>query len=292
MKFGFVLPNYGDKIGASELVEISRACEEMGFDSVWATDHIVMPKEQREPYGQLLEPFITLSFVGASTEKVKLGTSSIVLPQRNPILVAKQAAALDVFSHGRLILGVGIGWAEKEFEFLGADFHRRASIMEEDVKLMRTLWSEETVSFEGRHYRLHDAVFFPKPAQGMIPIWVAGNSEGAIRRAIRIGNGWHPVGLELDRFRAGAEAIARSGRALTVSLRVSVDVRKKREALPGHDAEKRVSFSGSADEIRDSVESYLSAGLGYLCVSILHPSASEIIEDLRKFAADVIASYG
>jgi probable F420-dependent oxidoreductase len=292
LKFGFVLPNYGDKIGAQELVEIARVCEEVGFDSVWATDHIIMPKEQRDPYGQLLEPFITLSFVAASTEKLKLGTSSVVLPQRNPILVAKQAAALDVFSSGRVILGMGIGWAEKEFGFLGADFRRRASIMEESVILMRSLWGDETVNFDGKHFKLKDAVFLPKPAQGKIPIWISGNSEGALRRAIRIGDGWHPVGLELERFRAGAEAIAKSGKKLTVSLRVTVDVRKKREGLAGHDGEKRTSFSGSPDEIRSSVEAYLSAGLGYCCASILHPTAAEIIEDLRKFAADIISSYG
>jgi len=292
MKFGLVLPNYGDKIGAKDLVEIARVCEEVGFDSVWATDHIVMPMEQREPYGQLLEPFVTLSYIAASTEKVKLGTSSIVLPQRNPILVAKQAAALDVFSGGRVILGMGIGWAEKEFGYMGADFRRRASIMEEDVRLMRSLWSEETVNFKGRHFTLEDAVFLPKPVQGRIPIWIAGNSEGALKRAIKIGDGWHPVGLEMGRFRAGAEAIAKSGRKLTLSLRVTVDVRKKRDDLAGHDGEKRVSFSGSPDEIRNSVEAYLAAGLAYCCASILHPSAAEIIEDVRKFAADVISSYG
>jgi probable F420-dependent oxidoreductase len=292
MKFGFVLPNYGDKIGAQDLVQIARVCEEVGFDSVWATDHIVMPKEQREPYGQLLEPFVTLSYVAASTERVKLGTSSIVLPQRNPILVAKQAAALDVFSGGRVILGMGIGWAEKEFGYMGADFRRRASIMEEDVSLMRSLWSDETVNFKGKYFKLDDAVFLPKPVQGKIPIWIAGNSEGALRRAIRIGDGWHPVGLELERFRAGAEAIAKSGRKLTLSLRVTVDVRKKREGLAGHDGEKRVSFSGTADEIGSSVEAYLAAGLAYCCASILHPSAAEIIADVRKFAADVVSSYG
>ena len=292
MKFGFVLPNYGDKIAAQELAGMARVCEEVGFDSVWATDHVVMPREQREPYGQLLEPFVTLSFVAASTEKLNLGTSSIVLPQRNPILVAKQAAALDVFSGGRVILGMGIGWAEKEFGYLGADFRRRASIMKEDVRLMRSLWSDETVNFEGRHFKLEDAVFLPKPVQGKIPIWIAGNSDGALKRAIEIGDGWHPVGLELERFRAGAETIARSGRKLTLSLRVTVDVRKKRDDLAGHDGERRVSFSGSPDEIRSAVEAYQSAGLGYCCVSILHPSATEIIADLRKFAADIVSSYG
>jgi len=245
LKFGFILPNYGDKISAKELVEIAQVCEETGFDSVWATDHIVMPREQRDPYGQLLEPLVTLAFVAASTDKLKLGTSSIVLPQRNPILVAKQAAALDVFSGGRVILGLGIGWAEKEFGFLGADFKRRASFMEEGVSLMRALWSDDTVNFHGKHFKIDDAVFLPKPVQGKIPIWIAGNSEGALRRAVKIGDGWHPVGLELGRFKAGADAVGKSGRDITLSLRVTVDVRKKREDVAGRDGEKRVSFSGN-----------------------------------------------
>jgi probable F420-dependent oxidoreductase len=292
LKFGFVLPNYGDKISSGELLEIARVCEETGFDSVWATDHVIMPKEQREPYGQLLEPMVTLSFVAAATEKLKLGTSSIVLPQRNPILVAKQAAALDVFSGGRVILGMGIGWAEREFGYLGADFKKRASMMEESVRLMRALWAEETVNFQGKRFKVEDGIFLPKPVQGQIPIWIAGNSDGAVQRAIRIGDGWHPVGLDVERFRAGADAVAKSGKRVTLSLRVTVDVRKKRENLVGHDGEKRVSFSGSADEIRSSLEAYQMAGMNYCCASILHPSAADIVADIKKFGSEIISSYG
>ena len=292
MKFGFVLPNYGDKIAAKDLVEISRVCEDAGFDSVWATDHIVMPAELREPYGQLLEPFVTLSFVAAATDSVRVGTSSIVLPQRNPILVAKQAAALDVFSGGRVILGMGIGWAEKEFGYLGADFRRRASIMDESVGLMRSLWSDEVVNFESKHFSLHDALFLPKPRQGTIPIWIAGNSDGAVRRAAKAGDGWHPVGLDLEKYRSGAATIGKSGRKVTLSLRVTVDVRKKREDAVARDGERRTSFSGSPAEIRRSMEDYESAGMEYCCASILHPSAAEIISDVRKFASEVIASFG
>jgi probable F420-dependent oxidoreductase len=266
-------------------------CEETGFDSVWATDHIVMPLEQREPYGQLLEPLVTLSRLAASTDKLKLGTSSIVLPQRNPILVAKQAATLDAFAGGRVILGMGIGWSEREFSYLGADFRRRLSIMEESVRLMRALWAEETVNFHGKYFNVENAVFLPKPAQGQIPIWIAGNSEAALKRAIRIGDGWHPVGLDVARFKAGAEAVAMSGKKITLSLRVTVDVRKRREGMVGHDGEKRVSLSGSADEIRSDLDSYQEAGLGYCCASILHSTASDVIADIRKFASDIIGSY-
>ena len=143
MKFGYILPNYGDKITPQALLDISDVCEEVGFDSVWATDHIVMPTTLKEPYGQLLEPLTTLGYIASRTEKLKVGTSCIVLPQRNPVLLAKQAAALDVFSKGRVILGLGAGWAEEEFGFLNADFSGRGRVMDESIRLMKTLWKDD-----------------------------------------------------------------------------------------------------------------------------------------------------
>jgi len=291
MKFGFILPNFGDRIRPRELVEISKACEEEGFDSVWATDHVIMPTELREPYGQLLEPLVTLSFISASTEKLKVGTSILVLPQRNPIVVAKQAAALDAFSNGRLIMGFGAGWAEKEFGFLGADFRRRGSVMDESIELIRKLWTDKRVDFGGRFYKVQDAVFLPKPVQEKIPIWIAGNSRRAVRRAIRLGDGWHPTGIDLAGFKAGAEMIKDSGKKLTLSVRMGTDVRKKRPDAMAPSGERRTYFSGGPTEIRKSVDGYASMGLEYCCVSILHPSAREIMEDIRKFSDEVLRSY-
>ncbi|MDV3277267.1 MAG: LLM class F420-dependent oxidoreductase [Nitrososphaerales archaeon] len=292
MKFGFILPNFGDRIGPGELVEISKACEEEGFDSVWATDHIIMPVELREPYGQVLEPLVTISFVAAATRRLKVGTSILVLPQRNPILVAKQAATIDAFSGGRLILGFGAGWAEKEFGFLGADFKRRGRMMDESVRLIKKLWSDDMVSFEGEFFHVKDALFLPKPAHGNVPIWIAGNSRSAIERAIRLGDGWHPVGLDLKSYAAGAEMIRQSGKRLTLSMRMTTDLRKKREDSVAPSGERRTYFSGGAAEVRRSIDDYSRAGLEYPCIAILHPSAIEIMEDVRKFGRDVIRSYG
>lgn len=291
MRFGYILPNFGDKISPDELVGIATLCEEVGFDSVWATDHVIMPGELSEPYGRLLEPLVTLAFVAAKTEKVKLGTSVLVLPQRNPILVAKQAAALDVYSKGRLVLGVGAGWAEKEFEFLGADFRHRGRVLDESIGLMRALWTQGRVSFHGRFFRVSEAVFLPKPSQGSIPIWIGGTSLGALDRAARLGDGWHPTGSDLAAFAAGVDRLRESGRRPTVSLRLTTDVRKKREAVQSPSGERRAVLSGSAEEIRKGLEGYERAGLEYFCASILHPSAEEIKADIRRFAADVVSSY-
>ena len=291
MRFGYILPNYGNKIAPEQLLEIARACEEYGFDSVWATDHVVMPTELREPYGELLEPLTTLAYVASRTDRLRVGTSCIVLPQRNPILVAKQAATLDVFSNGRVILGFGAGWAEKEFGFLNADFARRGKVMDESIRLMKALWRDDVVDFDGEFFHLKDALLLPKPARRDIPIWIGGNGPAAVKRAVRLGDGWHPVGPDVGDFRLGAEEIKNSGREVTLSARMTTDVRKKREPFIGANGEKRVAVSGTADEIRREIDAYADAGLQYYCASINHPAASDIIADLRKFSAEVVRSY-
>ena len=292
MKFGYILPNYGDKIAPRELIEISSVCEEAGYDSVWATDHVIMPTEHREPYGRLVEPLTLLSFIASKCEKLKVGTSVLVLPQRNPILVAKQAAALDALSGGRLILGFGAGWVEKEFGFMGADFRRRGRVMDEEIELIRKLWKDDVVDFQGSFFRVKDALFLPKPLDRRVPIWIGGNGAPSIRRALRLGDGWHPVGIGLADFADGAAKLREARKDVTLSVRMTTDVRKKREAYAGANEERRVAVSGTADEIRKEIDGYAGAGLEYYCASMNHPEASEIAADVRKFAADVIRSYG
>jgi probable F420-dependent oxidoreductase len=286
-----VLPNYGDRISAPQLVELSKTCEEVGFDSVWATDHIIMPTGLREPYGQLLEPLITLASIASATERLRVGTSCIVLPQRNPILLAKQAATLDVFSKGRVILGFGAGWAEPEFRFLNADFARRGKVMDESIRLIKSLWRDEVVNFDGDFFHVAEAVFFPKPVDRDIPVWIGGNFQPAIRRVIRLGDGWHPVGPDVEVFRRGAEEIRRSKKGATLSMRMTTDVRKRRAPYAGPNNEKRIAVSGSPAEIRKQIDAYADAGLEYYCASINHPSAGDIVADLKMFSAEVMRSY-
>ena len=291
MKFGYILPNYGDKITPQALLDISDVCEEVGFDSVWATDHIVMPTTLKEPYGQLLEPLTTLGYIASRTKTLRVGTSCIVLPQRNPVLLAKQAAALDVFSKGRVILGFGAGWAEEEFGFLNADFSRRGRIMDESIRLMKTLWKDDVINFSGEFFHIKDALFLPKPVNKDIPIWIGGNGATSIRRVIRLGDGWHPVGLDLEGFREGARKIGGAGKKAKLSIRMTTDVRKRREGYVGPNKEKRVAVSGNAAEIRKEIDAYAEEGLEYYCASINHPVAADIVADLRIFASEVIRSY-
>jgi probable F420-dependent oxidoreductase len=250
-----------------------------------------MPTELREPYGQLLEPFVTLACIAAKTQRLKVGTSCLVLPQRNPVLVAKQAASLDAFSGGRVILGLGAGWAEREFRYLSAEFGKRGRVMDEGIRLMKALWKDDVIRFDGEFFHIEDALFLPKPVRREIPVWIGGNGPLAVRRAMRLGDGWHPVGAALEDFGKGAQRILKSGRKIALSIRMTTDVRKKREVYVGANNERRVAVSGSASEIRKQIDEYAAAGLEYYCASINHPEASEIIVDLRKLASEVISSY-
>ena len=131
---------------------------------------MIVPAELREPYGQILEPLTTIAFIASRCDKLKVGASCVVLPQRNPVLVAKQAAALDALSGERVILGFGAGWGEKEFGFLNADFAKRGRLMDESIRLMKALWKEDVVNFEGDFFHVKNALFLPKPVRKDIPI--------------------------------------------------------------------------------------------------------------------------
>ncbi len=291
MKFGLCVPNFGAKISSKDLVTLAVAAEANGFDSVFVTDHIIMPESQIEPYGELLEPLVTLTYIAAKTSTLKLGTSILVIPQRHPILVAKQVAALDRFSDGRVILGLGAGWAEEEFGFLNADFKRRGKVFDESIALMRRLWTEDRVSFSGRFFKVANAVFLPKPFQTHLPLWIGGTSDWAIRRAAELGDGWHPVGVDPQHLERGAGKIRRSGRKVTISLRITTDVRKKRDEYSSATGERRVSLSGRRDEIFSRLEEYKRAGLEYLVPYIFRESADEIVADVKKFASEIVGSY-
>jgi probable F420-dependent oxidoreductase len=181
MQFGVALPHFSRLASREAVLTTAREAEALGYDSVWTTDHVLMAANQPEPYGTILEASITLTYVAAVTERVRLGTSVIVLPQREPVLVAKQAATLDVLSNGRLILGVGAGWNEREFGFLGASFHDRGRRLDEYIQALRVLWSAPDPHFAGQFVRFGEVSFQPRPIQPGGPPDLAG--RGQPRRA-------------------------------------------------------------------------------------------------------------
>ena len=174
------------------------ALERIGYDHIDVFDHVVMgfPIDGRPPgpYNAampILEALITLGFLAAATTRITLGTEVLVLPQREPTLVAKQVSTLDTLSGGRIRLGVGVGWQESEYEALGADYHTRGARMDEAIALLRTYWTEPQVTIGGHHYRATAMGMEPKPPQGRrLPIWIGGGSDAALRRVARLGDGW------------------------------------------------------------------------------------------------------
>jgi len=221
MKLGVQLPNLGLLEGREAFVRTARAAEELGYDSVWSGDHVVFPVESASVYpyhrGGTYSPdplvaydaLIALAVVAGCTERVELGTGVLVLPQRNPLLTAKQLASLDALSGGRVILGAGAGWLAEEFAALEApDFRSRGEVLEEWVAILRTCWTDDEPRFAGRHYRFDPVHFQPRPARP-IPILIGGNSPAALRRAGRIGDGWFGTAVTLAEASTSIAAVRR-----------------------------------------------------------------------------------
>ncbi len=210
MNIGVVFPQV--EIGPDPVAirEYAQAVEAMGYTHILAFDHVLganpdRPGGWKGPYTyrhSFHEPFVLFGFLAAATRRVELVTGILILPQRQTALVAKQAAAVDVLSGGRLRLGVAVGWNPVEFEALGENFKNRGRRIEEQIEVMRALWTNELITFEGQWHRVPDAGINPLPIQRPIPIWMGGESEVVVRRAARLADGWLP------HFRPGAEAQA------------------------------------------------------------------------------------
>ena len=188
-------PRGGGGAGGGAGGRAARHAEDLGFSDVWVSDHIVHPAEQTYPSPYLLDPFATLSWAAAATSRVRVGTSVLVVPQHNPVWLANHLASVDLMSGGRLVVGAGVGWSQREYEALGQPFERRGRRMDEILDLLRAAWTEDPVTFEGADHHLQDIRFLPKPA-GPIPIWIGGGVEASFRRAVTKGDGFHVVGLK------------------------------------------------------------------------------------------------
>ena len=198
MKLSVEFPSVSYREGPAAVAEMARTIERIGYDHIDIFDHVVMgvPVEGRPrgPYHAampILEALTTLAYLAAVTSRVCLGTEVLVLPQRQPALVAKQVSTLDTLSGGRIRLGVGVGWQESEYEALGERFGTRGARMDEAIGLLRAYWADAEVTTAGAHYRTISMAMEPKPPQGgRLPIWIGGHSEAAFRRVGRLGDGW------------------------------------------------------------------------------------------------------
>lgn len=293
MKFGIMAPYmFGPLEDGGYAAAYGQLVEEMGFESLWAVDHVVMCPgyESRYPYSAdgrspfhedvvQPDPLIWLTWVAASTRRIRLATGILILPLRNPVVLAKEVASLDRLAGGRLMLGIGVGWVREEAEAVGATFEDRGHRCDEAVEAMRALWREPVSSYAGRSVRFDQVVSRPKPidAQG-VPIVVGGHSEAAARRAGRLGDGFYPLGVQGDELDALLGVMRESAREhdrdpdrIEVTTVGSLDPRSceplKRQGVhrmivspPGGDLEK---LRPRLEEFRRAViEPYADAGDG------------------------------
>jgi probable F420-dependent oxidoreductase len=217
MKIGAVFPHVEFGTDADAVRDYAQTVEGLGFHHIGADDHVIGPNPDR-PGGwtgwvtyktAFYEPLVLFSFMAAVTSTLSFNTWILLLPQRQTVLVAKQAATLDILSKGRMRLGLGIGWNEIEYISLNADFHTRGRRIDEQVRLLRQLWTQELVDFQGDWHTIPDAGINPLPVQRPIPIWFGGQSEPAIRRMARLGDGWMPLYTSAQEARPGLELLER-----------------------------------------------------------------------------------
>ncbi len=227
MRFGIHLPQAGPAASRDAIIAAARQADDLGFDDVWVSDHVVVPRQRDyPPSAYIQEPIVTMAIAAAVTERVRIGTTVLVVPMRQPVVLAKQLASIDQMSSGRVILGAAAGWLESEFDALGVDFAKRGPLLDEALPLMRAVWTDDPISHSApvAGAELNDMRAKPQPA-GPIPVWIGGHSAPVYRRAIEAGDGWHGA------FKSPAETaeiveILRAGRPeddFVISMRTRWD---------------------------------------------------------------------
>jgi probable F420-dependent oxidoreductase len=309
MEFGLHLPASSAGVKAQDLIRFAQQAEALGFYCITVADHVVVPKNISIPYpytvdgkypgtGYHLETLTTMGFLAGATKRIRFITSVMIAPYRNPVITAKMLASLDVLSGGRVIIGLGVGWMKEEFENLGAPaFPDRGKVTDEYIQAFRELWTKDAPSFKGKYCSFSDIIFQPKPVQKpAIPIWIGGHSKQAIRRAARLGDGWHPIGgvptipLEPDDMKRDLALLAEYAQA------AGRDPKKIRVALKGSlfDKEKKIEgrrrrFMGNAEEIAADIQAYRDVGVDTMIFDVRRPTMTETLQRMEWMAKDVIA---
>lgn len=312
MRFGFYLPNSGPTARPEPLAAIARKGDELGFYCMVAGDHILVPREINSPYpytadgsfhaggaAEYLEQLTLLTYLAGITQTIRLIPSVMIVPYRNPLLAAKILATLDVLSGGRLTLGVGVGWMEEEFEALDAPpFAERGAVTNEYLQAFKELWTSDEPTFEGKYCQFSNIHFLPKPVQQPHPpIWVGGQSRAAMRRAARLGDGWHPVGaipaapLEPEELAQNisllhryAENADRNPEELEVSMKAPLyDV----DTTPSGTSRRR--FSGEPEQMLQDIQTYEDVGVSCIIFDIRGNDLNRSLERLEWFSEEVMS---
>ncbi|MFB3817007.1 MAG: TIGR03619 family F420-dependent LLM class oxidoreductase [Candidatus Methylomirabilales bacterium] len=296
MKLGICLPHYGRPLDVERLLDVVDRAEERGLDSVWVTDHVIVPEEMQIIYrDHMLDPLAVLCWLAGITRRMTLGTSVVILPYRSPIPVAKLLATADVLSGGRLIVGAAIGWLEREFDALGVPMRERGARSDEALKLFQALWTQEVPEVQTRHYRLHGMKASPMPVQKpRPPILVGGMSEGAFRRIAQYADGWMATAASPEVFRHGQDAVQRfwkdAGRDGTPlwTLRIPLLIEGVHE--PAADMgllAGRHMVQGSVPQVIEALKRYWALGCSHVALDVAYTSYPAILETIDILVRDV-----
>ena len=292
MKFGWILPNNWGVTRAADVIELGVRAEALGYDSVWVNHHVLNVGYVGERLGDrpYYDALTTLTWIAARTERLRLGTSVLVLPYLNPLVLAKAVATLDVLSGGRVTLGVGVGTLPAENRALGSDYATRGAYANESIAVMRELWTAPEPSFEGRFFRFDGVRFAPKPLQpGGVPILVGGGSRAALVRCARLGDGWHPMDVPIARLRERVRELrriwdeqGRDGAPPRIVARCEVDLRDTPVA------DRSAPMVGSAEQLLDTITAYEQIGVSELALSTSTANVDRIRRLQEQFASHVI----
>ncbi len=278
MKFGLFSINAYACSEPETAARVARAAEAAGFDSVWGGEHVVLPDPRvppspMEPDDAILDPVIALTFIAAHTRTIRLGTGIIILPQRNPLVLAKELASLDVLSGGRLMLGVGAGYLEPEFGALGIPFAHRGPRTVEFIQAMRAIWSEPRPAYHGRFVSFEGVQAYPRPVQQPHPpVIMGGRSPAAYRRSVEHAHGWYGYALDLDGTRAALDGLHRAA---------------ERHPRPAELGELEISVTPRMRIDRETAEQFAALGVHRL---ILLPPRTGGAEAIEQFVSDTGAS--
>ena len=295
MKFGVCIPHYGRPIEIDRLTEMAVKAEESGYDPVWVTDHIIVPHviPDRPPEivyrNDMLEPLTLLAHLGAITSRVNIGTSVIILPYRNPVILAKAIATADVLSRGRVIFGAAVGWMEGEFNALNAPFSDRGAVSNEYLRLVKELWTNSTPDFEGGGFHISDVTFSPMPVQQPHPpIWIGGRSRAGARRAARYGDFWHPVQIPPQELAEKAAYMREFSSRIGRDVPPQLSFRGNLLFSDSTSAEGRLPLQGSVEDIIGDIAEYANVGVSHIIMEMPGASFAEKFEAMERFQSDVV----
>ena len=301
MDFGWHLPCYGPLATRENLLRVATEAERFGFESVFVSDHVALPFEQRTPYpggsgvfpipptSAFLEPLTALALVAAVTERVRLGTTVLVLPHRHPVVLAKTLATLDHLSGGRVIVGAGVGWLREEIEVFGVPFERRGAWSDEALGAMKRCWADERSKHTGEFFRFDDVGCFPKPRQKPYPpLWIGGAGPAAFRRVARFGDGFHAawsapeaMGEQIREVFKECEKLGRLGTDLVFSVRAGYGIRDEPPR------EGAANLVGPPTFIADQIARYADVGVSHIVLEARLRGLGEHLTLLHRFAEEI-----